>query len=346
MKAALLRGIEDLEFSEDFPKPKPGKGELLVKVRACAVCGTDIKVYHYGHRLIQFPRITGHELSGEVVEVGEGVSGLFPGDRVQVAAAIPCGECYYCQRGWQSMCANLTAIGYHYDGGFAEYLLVPEKALRNGCVNRIPQGLSFDEAALAEPLACCINGQEISRVGFGDTVLIIGAGPMGCLHAQLARIKGAKRIFISEVDEERLESVAFTGADRLVNPLKENLAQVIKEENEGRLADQVIVAAGSAPAQIQALEVVAPRGTINLFGGLPKSQSTLTLDTNLIHYGELKVVGTHGSSPRHNKLALQVLASGAIKGRDYITGTFTLAQIKEALAFAESRKGLKVIVKP
>ena len=345
MKAALLRGIEELIYG-DFPTPKAGRGQLLVKVKACAVCGTDIKIFHYGHKLIQFPRVPGHELSGEVVEVGEGVSGFSPGDKVQVAAAIPCGECCSCRRGYQSMCENLTAIGYHYDGGFAEYLLVPERVLRNDCVSKIPDGLSFEEAALAEPLACCINGQEISGLGFGDTVLVIGAGPMGCLHAQLARIKGARRVIISEVDEERLKVAAFTGADRLVNPSKENLAQVIREENDGRLADQVMVAAGSGQAQAQALEMAGERGVVNFFGGLPKSQPTVTLDTNLIHYGELKVVGTHGSSPRHNKLALHVLASGAIKGKDYITAAFPLSQIRNALAAAESRKGLKIIVKP
>jgi L-iditol 2-dehydrogenase len=345
MKAAMVRGIEDLVYGE-FPTPKCGKGELLVQVKACAVCGTDVKVYHYGHRLIKFPRITGHELSGEIKEIGEGVSGFEIGDRVQSAAAIPCGECYYCRLGLQAMCDNLKAIGYHYDGGFAEYILIPERVLANGCVNKIPAGLSYEEAALAEPVACCINGQEISGVGFGDSVLIIGAGPMGCIHAQLARVKGASLVIISDVDDERLKMAEFTSADRFVNPTKEKLAEVIKKENDGRLADHVIVAAGSGQAQIQALEMAAKRGSVNFFGGLPKTQPTVNLDTNLIHYGELKVVGTHGSAPRHNKMALKILASGAIKGKDYITSVFPLAQIKEALTAAENCQGLKVVVKP
>jgi len=345
MKAALVRGVEDLVYG-DFPTPSPGKGEMVIKVKACAVCATDVKVYHYGHRLIQFPRITGHELSGEVAGVGEGVTGFVPGERVQVAAAIPCGECYYCLRGVQAMCDDLKAIGYHYNGGFAEYTLLPERILRNACVNRIPENLSFEEAALAEPLACVINGQEISGVGFGDVVVVIGAGPIGCMHTQVARTKGARKVILADIDEARLKMASFTNADRFVNPTKEDLSKAVKEENNNRLADQVMVAAGSGQAQVQALQLAAKRGAINFFGGLPKNQPTVTLDTNLIHYGELKVVGTHGSAPRHNSLALAVLGSGAIKGTDYITKTYGLSEIKEALQFAEKGQGLKVIVKP
>jgi len=345
MKAALLKGIEDLVYG-DFPTPEPKAGELLLRVKACAICGTDIKIYHHGHKLIRFPRITGHELSGEIVAVGAGVNGFAAGDRVQVAAAIPCGECYYCLRGIQSMCDRLVAVGYHYDGGFAEYTLIPERLLRNGCVNKMPDHLSFEEAALAEPLACVLNGQEISGVSFGETMLVIGAGPIGCLHCQAARIKGSRRVILADIDDNRLKMARFTGADRFVNPAKENLAAVIKSENGGRLADQVMVAAGSGQAQIQALQLTSKRGTVNFFGGLPKTQPTVNLDTNLIHYGEFKVVGTHGSAPRHNQQALAVLSSDAIDGRKYISAEYPLAEIKQALQAAESSQGLKIIVKP
>lgn len=181
MKAGVLYAIENLKI-QDVPTPTPLKKEILIKVKACTICGTDIRVYHYGHKLIRFPRITGHEVSGEIVEVGKQIKDYKVGQKVAVAPAIPCGRCYYCQRGIQSMCINLTAIGYHYDGGFAEFMIVPEDAIRNGCVNFVPDNLSFEEAALAEPLACAINGQELSRIGLGDTVVVIGAGPLGCIH--------------------------------------------------------------------------------------------------------------------------------------------------------------------
>ncbi|HNQ34743.1 MAG TPA: zinc-dependent dehydrogenase [bacterium] len=344
MKAALLRGIEDLVY-QDRPVPEPGPGELLVKVRACAVCGTDVKIYHHGHRLIRFPRVTGHEIAGEVAGAGAGVSEFRVGDRVQLAAAVPCGECFFCRRGAPAMCDRLIAVGYHFDGGFAEYLKVPERMLRNACVNRIPDGLPFEEAALAEPLACVINGQERSGIGFGSTVLVLGAGPIGCFHAQLARRRGAFRVIVSDPDPARLEAARFTGADRYVNPGSEDPAAAVREINGGRLADQVMVATGAGIAQEQSLQLVDKRGTVNFFGGLPKGQ-TVNLDTNLIHYGELRVVGTHGSAPSHNAQALALLAGGSIPGRPYLSAVFPLADIGSALAAAEARQGLKVIVRP
>ncbi|HOQ82205.1 MAG TPA: alcohol dehydrogenase catalytic domain-containing protein, partial [bacterium] len=196
-KAALLVNIEDLKIV-DREIPQIGKNEILLRVKACAICGTDIKVFHHGHKHIVFPRVTGHELSGVIEKIGEDIKKYKVGDRVTVAPAIPCGECYYCRRGWQSMCDNLKTIGYQFDGGFAEYMVIPEVAIRNGCVNIIPDGLSFDEAALAEPLACVINGQQLSRVEMGDTVLIVGAGPIGCLHAELAKNIGASKVILAD----------------------------------------------------------------------------------------------------------------------------------------------------
>lgn len=209
MKAALLKEIGNLEITETEVK-RPASGEILIKVKACAICGTDIKVFHHGHRLIVFPRVTGHELSGVIEEIGSGVSGYKKGERVAVAPAIPCGMCYYCRRGWQAMCDNLKAIGYHFDGAFAEYMIVPETAVRNGCVNRIPDNLDFDGAAIAEPLACVINGQMLSMVEPGDTVTILGAGPIGCLHAENAKYLGASKVILCDISQERLTLAKFT----------------------------------------------------------------------------------------------------------------------------------------
>jgi len=346
MKAAVLKGIEDLEVKE-IPRPTPSAHQILIRVRACTICGTDIKVYHHGHKLIRFPRVTGHEVAGQIVEVGSEVKNYRVGERVAVAPAIPCGRCFYCRRGMQSMCANLKAIGYHYDGGFAEFMLVPEDALQNGCVNQIPSNISFEEAALAEPLACAINGQELSKVEMGDTVVVIGAGPLGCIHMQLARIKGATKIILVELSRERTEfAKRLLFPDVTVNPAEEDAIKRVREETEGRGADRVIVACGSGRAQEDALQMVRARGTVNFFGGLPKDKPFINFNSNLVHYGEFYVVGTHGSAPRHNELALQLISQKRIKVKELITHRLPLERLKEGLELAESGKAMKVCISP
>ncbi len=346
MKAAVLKGIENLEM-EDISRPTPSPQEILIKVKACSICGTDIRVYHHGHKHMRFPRITGHELSGEVVEIGKRVEGHKLGEKVAIAPAIPCGRCYYCRRGMQSMCVNLTAIGYHYDGGFAEFMVVPEDAVRNGCVNIIPSELSFEEAALAEPLACAINGQQLSQIGLGNTVVVVGAGPLGCIHLQLAKAKGASRTILVELSRERIDfAKKFAFPDVVINPSSENAIQRIKEETEGRGADRIIVSCPSGKAQEESLSMVAPRGIINFFGGLPLDNPFIKFNSNLIHYGEFYVVGTHGSAPYHNELALSLISQEKVRIKELISHRLPLERLEEGLALAESKKGMKILINP
>ncbi|MCM8822104.1 MAG: zinc-dependent dehydrogenase [Candidatus Omnitrophica bacterium] len=343
-KAAVLKGIENLEIVErDVPSPK--RGELLLKVKSCAICGTDIKVFHHGHKHIVFPRVTGHEVSGIIEKAGEDIEQYREGDRVAVAPAIPCGYCYYCRKGWQSMCDNLKAIGYHFDGGFAQYMIVPEVAVRNGCVNKIPENVDFDQASLAEPLACVINGQQLSRVEVGNTVLILGAGPIGCLHAELAKNTGAAKVILADVVQQRLDMASFTGATT-VNSKEKDLKKFVAEMTEGRMADRVIVAVGLGEVQEQSLELVAKRGSINFFGGLPKESPFAKLNTNILHYGESFITGTHGSTPLHNQMALELIASGRISTDKYISKKMALSQIAQGLQEAEERKVIKIIINP
>ncbi len=343
-KAAVLKSIENLEILER-EIPAPQKGEILIRVKSCAICGTDIKVFHHGHKHIVFPRVTGHELSGIIEKTGSDVRNFGEGERVAVAPAIPCGECYYCRRGWQSMCDNLKAIGYHFDGGFAQYMIVPEVAVRNGCVNKIPHNVNFDQAAIAEPLACVINGQQLSRVEMGDTVLILGAGPIGCLHAELAKNIGASKVILADVVQQRLDMAKFTGAIT-VNSKETNLKDFVSKLTDGRMADRVIVAVGIAEAQEQSLDLVARRGSVNFFGGLPKESPFAKLNTNVLHYGESFVTGTHGSTPLHNKLALDFISAGKFHIDNYITRKIPLEQLPEGLSDAEQKKALKIIVNP
>ena len=346
MKAAVLKSIEKLEI-EDVPVPTLSSQEILIKVKACTICGTDIRVYHHGHKHMRFPRISGHEVSGEIIKIGKRVKGYKIGGKVAVAPAIPCGRCHYCRRGMQSMCINLTAIGYHYDGGFAEFMVVPEDAVRNGCVNLIPPNISFEEAALAEPLACAINGQELSRINLGDTVVVVGAGPLGCIHLQLAKAKGVARTILIELSKERLEFAReFAVPDIVIDPSLEDPIQRVKKETGGRGADKIIVACPSGKAQEDSLSMVAPRGTINFFGGLPLDKPFIKFNSNLIHYGEFYVVGTHGSAPYHNKLALTLISQGRVRVKELVSHRLPLERLEEGLQLAESRKGMKTVITP
>ena len=343
MKAALLREVGSMEIT-DVPVPECPPDGLLMRVHSCAVCGTDVKVYRHGHRLIVPPRITGHELAGEIVEVGKDVTGFEVGQRVAVAPAVPCGKCRYCRRGIQSMCDDLTAIGYMCDGGFAEFMAVPPLAVANGCVNSVPENVSYEEASLTEPLACCINAHELAWVGLGQTVVVIGAGPIGCLNVQLARARGATRTILMDISDRRLELSRWVNADLCLNSLEEDAAARIIDETEGVGADIVIVACSSGKAQEQALDMVAKRGVVNFFGGLPKDDPYINFNSNLTHYREFYIVGNHGSTPRQNALALDLIAAGKIDARSLITHRLNISRTIEGIEITERGEGLKVLI--
>ncbi|MFI5486115.1 zinc-dependent dehydrogenase [Micromonospora echinaurantiaca] len=346
MKVVRFHAPGDVRL-EDVPEPEPGPGDVKIRVRNCSTCGTDVKISRFGHHHIVPPRVMGHEIAGEVVEVGAGVDSWAPGDRVQVIAAIPCGRCGECRRGRRTVCPNQESMGYHYDGGFAEYLVVPAKVLAVGGLHRIPDGLGYAEASVAEPLACALNGQHLARVGAGDDVVVIGSGPIGCLHVRLARARGAARVVLVELNRDRLDrAVALVAPDAAVCAADVDPVDAVLKFTDGRGADVVVTAAASGAAQEQAVQMAARQGRISLFGGLPKDQPMINLDANLVHYRELTLVGANGSSPDHNAEALRLIASGAVPVGDLITHRLPLDGALDAFDLVAAGEAIKVTIEP
>src|SRR6478752_3398715 len=317
MKALRFYAPKDVRL-EDVPEPECGPDEVKIRVRNCSTCGTDVKIFNNGHQNISPPRTMGHEVAGEVVEVGADVSGWSPGDRVQVIAAVPDGECYECRKGWMAVCENQTSIGYQYDGGFAEYMIVPRQVLKVDGLNRIPDNIGFDEASVAEPFACAINAQELIKVGDGDTVFVI------------------------DVNAERLKmSADAVKPDEVINGSEVDVIERVKELTGGRGADVVITATAANIAQEQAIGMAARRGRISFFGGLPKTNPFITCDSNLVHYRELMIMGANGSAPSHNKRALEYIASGEVPVKDLITVHLPLDRALEAFDIVAKGEAIK-----
>ncbi|HEV8650493.1 MAG TPA: zinc-dependent dehydrogenase [Actinomycetes bacterium] len=346
MKVVRFYAPEDVRI-EEAPEPTAGPGDVVIRVRNCSTCGTDAKIYRAGHPNLSPPRVLGHEVAGEITELGEGVTGWQVGDRVQVIAAIPDGECYECRHGWMEVCTNQESIGYQYDGGFAQYMRVPAKVLKVDGLNRIPDGLSFAEASVAEPLACVLNGQEHASVGDGETVVVVGSGPIGCMHVRLARARGAAQVFLLDLSKDRLDMAAnLVHPDETIVGGETDTVEAVRKLTDGRGADVIITAAASGKAQEDALQMAARHGRVSFFGGLPKDKPTITVDSNLIHYREVSIVGANGSSPSHNKQALELIASGAVPVADLITHRMPLDQAIQAIHTVTRGEAIKVTIEP
>ena len=348
MLALRFYAPEDLRL-ENVPEPTCGTDEVKIRVKNCSTCGTDVKIRKNGHQNLAPPRIIGHEIAGEVVEVGSGVAGDWkPGDRVQVIAAVPCGKGHECRKGWMAVCQNQTSVGYQYDGGFAEYMIVPREVLAVDGMNRIPDGVGFAEASAAEPFACAINAQEQLGIEPGDDVVIFGAGPIGCLHVRIARgVHRAGRIILVDINSERLKmSADAVKPDVVINASEVNIVEEILKLTGGRGADVIITATPANITQEQAVSMAARNGRISFFGGLPKTNPTITLDSNLVHYRQLHIHGANGSAPEHNRRALDYIASGEVPVADLITRRIRLRDVMDAFGIVERGEAIKVTVEP
>lgn len=344
MKAAILEQLNQLVVKE-VPVPQITADEVLVKVKACAVCGSDLRIFRQGNDRVKPPAIMGHEVAGEVMEVGTNVNGFQVGDRLAIGSDIPCGECKFCKAGFSNNCVINYATGYQFQGGFAEYIPLNKLMLAFGPIVKMPAHVSYDQAALAEPLGCVLNGMEISDVRLGDTVVVMGTGPIGCMIVEVVRLMGATNIIVIDMDEERLKVAKEFSGDIFINSAKEDVLKQILHETDGMGAEVVITANPAPAAQVEAIKYAKNRGRVNFFGGLPHG-SMVTLDTNIIHYRELTVNGTHGSLPTHHSKAVELIASGILDTEKFISHRLPLEDILEGFRIAENKEGKRVIINP
>jgi L-iditol 2-dehydrogenase len=342
VKAAVLKQANDLSY-ESVPDPVLQPGDMLLKVKATTICGTDIRILR-GKKTagVRYPSILGHEFSGEVVDNG-GHPQFQVGQAVTVCPAFACGACYYCKQNAENLCRNLTAMGYEIDGAFAEFVRIPASGVLSGNVFSLPAELSFEKAALAEPLACVLNGQDQAGIKADDVVVVLGAGPIGILHVKLARLAGAKRIIVSQTSELRRKAAFNAGADDVINPLDVDIVKKVRQMTDGAGADVAICAIGKPGLANDAIHMVRPRGHVNLFAGFSKDE-TANLDVNAIHYNELIVTGAFGLTRYQFKQALHMIASGQIEVDSILTHHFDLFDIAQALAAAEQGIAIKVVV--
>jgi len=347
MLAAVYHGPNDLRV-EDVPIPKIGKGDLLVKVLSASICGTDLRIFHGNHRM--YPpgtiRIPGHEIVGLIVDSGVEGTGYGTGQRVFCAPNTGCGHCLQCISGNNNLCADYEALGVTLDGGFAEYMRMPANSVRQGNVIPISDDVDAAIAALMEPFACVVRGQNALLIRPGETVLVIGAGPIGVMHTKLAKARGAGRVIVSEPLQDRASRARHMGADRVVDPSSKDLLTAIHEETRGRGADVIIVAAPAHVAQESAIELAAIGGRINFFGGLPKDRPMISVDSNLIHYKELVITGTTACSTADCWQAAEIVNSGLVDLSDLVSRRFPLREALTAFATAEDRKSLKIVLEP
>ncbi len=331
---------------DEIPIPTINREEILIKVEACAVCGSDLKAFKLGNPRLNPPIVMGHEFTGVIAETGKNTIGFNEGERIVMSTSISCGKCLYCRKGWTNLCVDLAPMGFRYDGGMAEYMVIPERAIINGHLVKVPDTLKPEYAALAEPLSCAVNSVEQCEIEKGDTVLIMGAGPMGILNACAAKHAGAGKIIMTELNESRLKQAGNFHIDILVHPGEEDLKNIVMEETKGYGADVVIVAAPAASPQEEALSLVRKRGSVCLFASLPAGQSDLTINSRLIHYNEIRVTGSSDSTTRHVKEAIGILSDPSSLSRNIVSHIISLTEIKKAFEIMESGEALRVVLKP
>jgi len=343
MKAAVFEEIEKIVVKEVNIHKCEDDG-ILVKVEACGICGSDIRNYHSGLKIDVKEQIMGHEIAGVIKEAGGKIKKYRIGDKVAIAPDVGCGECYYCKRGFSNLCLNHRLIGTHWPGGFAQFIYLPGEIINHGIINHIPEGLNFEEATISEPASSVVACQEYNDISLGNTVVIIGDGPIGCLHLEVARARGASKIIM--VGLTRLDIVKKFHPDYLIDAGSQDPVKKVLEITNGQGADFAIIANPVAKTQEQGVEMVRKRGRIIIFGGLPKDKPITTLNSNLIHYNELTVVGAFSYPVYAHEKALNLIALKKINAKSYIDKIVPLEEIEKSIKYAEQGKVLKIVVNP
>lgn len=344
MLAARLYGIKDIRI-EEVNIPEINDNEVLLKVKSAAICGTDIRIYNNGLAGVdaEHPRILGHEISGVIAAAGRNAGTYKEGMRVAVAPNMGCGLCEQCVGGNTHLCSEYRALGINENGGFAEYVRIPESAVRQGNIIEIDDAVSFDEAAVNEPFSCVYNGFLQCSVKPGNSVLIIGAGPIGILHAKLAKMAGASKVIINDLSRERLD-ICKKIDSTFITIASGNLKDEIMKLTGGRGLDVCITACPAPQAQAASLELMAIGGRVNFFGGLPKDRENVAINTNIIHYKQLVLTGSTRASITHFRQALEFISDGIVSVKELISQRNTLCKIIESFETAGNASGLKNVI--
>ena len=344
MKSAWLVGPEEYEI-RDIPEPELPDDGLILKINYCGVCGSDLRRWRGGPPAGSGGVIPGHEASGVVEKVGKNLKGYAAGDRLAVAPDIHCGSCYYCIRGMYNICDNMKFLGMTagYPGAFAEKMVLTGEALVNGVIHQIPEGMDLLDAAVSEPSSSVLASHEKACTGPSDVVVVMGAGPIGCIHIAVSHARGA-RVILSEPVDRRREMAAAFEPEMIVDPFTEDLEVAVRGYTNGVGADMVVCANPIKATQTQAVEIVRKAGRVVLFGGVPKDDPMTSLNSNTIHYGDIEVVGAFSYHPTMHELALSMIYRGLIPADKLITHTMPLEKVAEAFEIAASGDALKVVI--
>jgi L-iditol 2-dehydrogenase len=343
MKAAVYYGQKDIKV-EEVPDLQQKNDNMIAKVLYCAICGTDLKSYTAGSPKIIPPKIIGHEMVGRITHVGDKVKGFENGDYITLATTVPCGQCFYCKEGLANLCVNTKPISTYYDGAFAEYIELNRHAIEQGNVIKIPSDDNYEKYALCEPLSCAINAHRLAGVNKNNTMVIIGGGPLGAIHAELAKAEGLRKVFIVEISEQRLELLKRIKDVELLNSSAEKTAEKVKSATCGLGADIVMVCAPAAAAMEQSLAYARKGASICLFASLPEESSNITINSRDIHYNELRIVGASDSRKEHVREAVDFLNSGKIDTKAIITHSIALGDIIKGFELMRNRESLKVLI--
>ena len=340
MRVGMYYGNSDVRV-EEMSKPQIGKGEILIRVMASGICGTDVVEWYRRNRI---PLVLGHEIAGEIVELGEGVKQYKRGDRISASHHVPCGSCHYCLMGHHTVCDTLRRTSFE-PGGFSEFLRLPSINVEKG-VYRLPLDVSYEEATFIEPLACVLRGQRLAGYRKGQCLLVIGSGISGLLHIQLAKSKAFGKIIATDINDYRLKSALGLGADHAIHA-GDNVPEKIKDLNEGRLADLVILCASARPAFEQAFNSIERGGTILIFASAEENYNFLLPINKLFWRNEINLLSSYAANPEEHLTSLELISKKKVDVKSMITHRFGLKDIQKGFKLvAEAKESIKVIIEP